>query len=38
MFVFLIDPTAWAEINGQAFAPTFFLWDRPLQTPAGRRR
>lgn len=26
MFVFLIDPTGWAEINGEAFAPGFFLW------------
>lgn len=27
MFVFLIDPTGWAEINGEAFAPGFFLWN-----------
>ncbi len=26
MFVFLIDPTGWTEINGEAFAPGFFLW------------
>lgn len=25
MFVFLIDPLGWAEIDGQAFAPGFFL-------------
>ena len=27
MFVFLIDPTGWAEIEGQAFAPGFFIWN-----------
>lgn len=27
MFAFVIDPTCWAEINGQAFAPGFFLWN-----------
>jgi len=27
MFVFLIDPTGWTEINGEAFAPGFFLWN-----------
>ncbi|TWT44454.1 hypothetical protein RAS1_08690 [Phycisphaerae bacterium RAS1] len=27
MFVFLIDPTGWTEIDGQAFAPGFFLWN-----------
>ena len=27
MFVFLIDPTGWAEIEGQAFAPGFFVWN-----------
>jgi hypothetical protein len=27
MFCFLIDPTAWAEIGGEAFAPGFFLWS-----------
>src|SRR5262249_6116451 len=26
-FVFLIDPTGWAEIDGQAFAPGFFVWN-----------
>jgi len=27
MFCFLIDSTGWAEINGEAFAPGFFLWN-----------
>jgi hypothetical protein len=27
MFVFLIDPAGWTEINGEAFAPGFFLWN-----------
>ena len=27
MFAFLIDPTGWAEINGEAFAPGFFVWN-----------
>ncbi|TWT44365.1 hypothetical protein RAS1_07790 [Phycisphaerae bacterium RAS1] len=27
MFVFLIDPLGWADINGEAFAPGFFLWN-----------
>ncbi|MEP4683304.1 MAG: DUF932 domain-containing protein [Rhodopirellula bahusiensis] len=26
MFAFLIDPTGWAEIDGEAFAPGFFVW------------
>jgi hypothetical protein len=33
MFCFLIDPTGWAEIDGQAFAPGFFLWNSEV----GRR-
>jgi len=33
MFVFLIDPTGWAEIDGEAFAPGFFLWNSEV----GRR-
>ena len=33
MFAFLIDPTGWAEINGQAFAPGFFVWNSEV----GRR-
>jgi hypothetical protein len=33
MFCFLIDPTGWAEINGEAFAPGFFLWNSEV----GRR-
>ncbi len=27
MFCFLIDPTGWAEIEDEAFAPGFFLWN-----------
>jgi hypothetical protein len=27
MFVFMIDPTGWAEIEDQAFAPGFFIWN-----------
>lgn len=27
MFCFLIDPTGWTEINGEAFAPGFFVWN-----------
>ena len=27
LFCFLIDPTGWAEIGGQAFAPGFFVWN-----------
>lgn len=27
MFAFLIDPLGWAEIDGQAFAPGFFVWN-----------
>ncbi|MEK7793587.1 MAG: DUF932 domain-containing protein [Candidatus Hydrogenedentota bacterium] len=33
MFAFLIDPTGWTEIEGQAFAPGFFLWNSEV----GRR-
>jgi len=33
MFAFLIDPTGWVEINGEAFAPGFFLWNSEV----GRR-
>lgn len=33
MFCFLIDPLGWAEIEGQAFAPGFFLWNSEV----GRR-
>ena len=33
MFAFMIDPTGWAEINGEAFAPGFFLWNSEV----GRR-
>ncbi len=27
MFAFLIDPLGWTEINGEAFAPGFFVWN-----------
>ena len=27
MFCFMIDPAGWAEIDGEAFAPGFFLWN-----------
>lgn len=27
MFCFLVDPTGWTEIEGEAFAPGFFLWN-----------
>lgn len=27
MFVFLIDPMGWTEIEGEPFAPGFFLWN-----------
>lgn len=33
MFCFLIDPTGWTEIDGEAFAPGFFLWNSEV----GRR-
>jgi hypothetical protein len=33
MFVFLIDPTGWIEIEGEAFAPGLFLWNSEV----GRR-
>lgn len=33
MFVFLIDPTGWIEIDGEAFAPGFFAWNSEV----GRR-
>jgi hypothetical protein len=33
MFCFLIDPTGWTEIEGEAFAPGFFLWNSEV----GRR-
>ncbi len=33
MFAFMIDPTGWAEIEGQAFAPGFFIWNSEV----GRR-
>ena len=33
MFCFLIDPAGWTEIDGDAFAPGFFLWNSEV----GRR-
>ena len=33
MFCFLIDPTGWIEIDDEAFAPGFFLWNSEV----GRR-
>lgn len=33
LFVFLIDPTGWTEIGGQAFAPGCFVWNSEV----GRR-
>ncbi len=33
MFVFMIDPLGWTEIDGQAFAPGFFVWNSEV----GRR-
>lgn len=33
MFCFLIDPTGWVEIGGEAFAPGFFVWNSEV----GRR-
>lgn len=27
LFCFLIDPTGWTEIDGEAFAPGFFVWN-----------
>lgn len=33
MFAFLVDTTGWTEIDGQAFAPGFFVWNSEV----GRR-
>lgn len=33
MFCFLIDPTGWVEMEGEAFAPGFFVWNSEV----GRR-
>ncbi|GIW88235.1 MAG: hypothetical protein KatS3mg108_2559 [Isosphaeraceae bacterium] len=33
LFCFLIDPTGWVEIEGEAFAPGFFAWNSEV----GRR-
>lgn len=32
MFCFLIDPAGWTDINGQAFAPGFFLWNSEVDS------
>ena len=33
LFAFMIDPLGWAEIEGEAFAPGFFIWNSEV----GRR-
>jgi hypothetical protein len=33
LFAFLIDPTGWIEVGGEAFAPGFFVWNSEV----GRR-
>ncbi len=33
MFCFLMDPTGWVEIDGESFAPGFFVWNSEV----GRR-
>jgi hypothetical protein len=33
LFCFMIDPTGWAEIEGEAFAPGFYVWNSEV----GRR-
>ena len=33
LFAFLIDPQGWAEIDGESFAPGFFVWNSEV----GRR-
>ena len=33
MFCFLIDPTGWIDIEGESFAPGFFVWNSEV----GRR-
>lgn len=33
LFAFVIDPTGWTEIGGEAFAPGFFVWNSEV----GRR-
>lgn len=33
LFCFLIDPAGWAEVDGEAFAPGFFVWNSEV----GRR-
>ena len=36
LFAFLIDPTGWAEIGGEAFAPGFFVWNSEVGQALGR--
>lgn len=31
MFAFMIDPLGWAEIDGEAFAPGFFIWNSEVE-------
>ena len=38
MFVFLIDPLGWTEIDGEAFAPGFFLWNSEVGRRSDARR
>ena len=38
MFCFLIDPTGWTEIDGEAFAPGFFLWNSEVGCRSRRHR
>lgn len=33
LFCFLVDPTGWVEVEGEAFAPGFFIWNSEV----GRR-
>lgn len=33
LFCFMIDPTGWVEVGGEAFAPGFFVWNSEV----GRR-
>ena len=38
MFCFLIDPAGWTEIDGEAFAPGFFLWNSEVGCRSRRHR
>ena len=37
LFCFLIDPLGWTEIEGEAFAPGFFVWNSRGRKPVVRR-